>query len=199
MKRLSIIASIFIIFPCYAFGDSFAESPVDFFKEEITLTVSDSSSNISGIYYFRNNTSKTGNFTVMFPFYVDSLSLFPDTIAAYYFENADTIPISIRQIPKQEMVVLNIPLKDRGITCWHLDYSQKILSSRAVYIITSTASWGKPLEDAKYRFLVPAKYKNISVWPEADTVINHDSYMEYYSHKVNFMPWRDMEIKWDYQ
>jgi hypothetical protein len=171
---------------------------VEFFKEEVTLTVNDSASVVSGIYYFRNNQDYTGVFPVAFPFHIDSLSLYPDSMSAYFVNDTDTLPIGIRSDKSRKMAVLNIPLISKQVTCWHFDYSQKISSSRAVYIITSTASWGKPLEDAIYRFIVPAKFKNITVWPDADTIIIHENYLEYLSHKTNFMPRRDMEIKWEY-
>ena len=176
--------------------DPSRQSPVDFFMEDITLTVSDSAAAISSIYYFRNNQDYTGLFPVAFPFYVDSFSLYPDTIAAYTIYDTDTLPISIRRDPARNMAILKIPLKAHRVTCWHLDYQQQIRTTRAVYIITSTASWGKPLEDATYRFIVPFNYNNIVTWPEPDTIIRQDDYFEYISHKTDFMPHRDMEIKW---
>jgi hypothetical protein len=198
LKYLFSIAIFSIVSPCFGQANSAKQSPVDFFKEEITLRVDDSISAISGTYYFRNNTENAGHFPVAFPFYVDSLSLYPNSMNAYCVYNRDTVSIDIRLRPKNNMAILNIPLKPNDGTRWFLDYTQKILSPKAVYIITSTASWGKPLEDATYRFIVPSKYRNVSVWPDADTVITHQNYLEYLTHKTNFMPWRDMEIKWEY-
>jgi len=199
--KLALIVIIIFLSPefyCLAQDSQLRQSPVDFFKEQITLTVNDNMSYVNGIYYFRNNTDKTGSLPIAFPFYVDSLSLYPDSIAAFIVDNADTIPINIHRNIRNNSVTLNIPLKSREIAIWHLDYRQRISSSRAVYIITSTASWGKPLEDATYRFNVPIHYKNVEIWPEADTVLQHDSYNEYLSHKTNFMPPHDMEIMWEY-
>jgi hypothetical protein len=195
---LNIVLLVIILTPfCWGQKSDTLKAPVDFFKEQITLKIDDSTCYISGVYYFRNNRDYTGTFPVAFPFYIDSLTLYPDTMAAYFIDNLDTLPISTRRNIKGGLAVLNIPVKSREITCWHLDYKQRIKSSRAVYIITSTASWGKPLEDATYEFIVPANYKNIVTWPEPDTIINQDSYFEYISHKTDFMPRHDMEIKWD--
>jgi hypothetical protein len=171
-------------------------SPVDFFTEEITLSVSDSISQISGIYYFRNNTSNDKPFTAMFPFYVDSLSAFPDKIRAYIVTAGDTAEIDYRPIIERDAIVLQIPLVPNGVTSWHLDYSQRISFHRAVYIITSTAAWKKPLEEATYRFVVPARFDSVLVWPEPDSTKRIGSNIEYISHKTNFMPQRDMEIIW---
>jgi len=182
---------------CWGQQTDTLKSPVDFFKEHITLKIDDSTCHISGVYYFRNNRDFSGTFPVAFPFYIDSLTLYPDTMAAYIVDNLDTLPISVRRNIKGGLAVLSIPMKAGEITCWHFDYNQRIKSTRAVYIITSTASWGKPLEDAIYEFIVPADYENIVTWPEPDTIIKQDSYFEYISHKTDFMPRHDMEIKWD--
>ena len=169
-------------------------STVDFFKEEITLKVDDSTASISGLYYFRNNGDFSGEFPVQFPFYIDSLSLFPNSFKAYVIISGDTTLLWTRRV--KDTIVLRVPIMTRGVTSWHLDYNQRILDSRAVYIITSTASWGKPLEEAAYRFVAPADFKSVETWPEADTIWVKDDYRVYISRKTDFMPDRNMEIKW---
>lgn len=191
---LSVLSSVRL---CLAQESDIRQAPVDFFQEEITLTVNDSTCFISGIYYFRNNMDHSGTFPVAFPFYIDSLSLYPDSLSAYIVDNSDTIPLSVRRNIRGGPVVLNIPLKSREVTIWHLDYRQRILSPRAVYILTSTSSWGKPLEDATYRFIAPATFQNLVAWPEPDSVIRNNDKIEYISIRKDFMPRRDMEIKWD--
>jgi hypothetical protein len=200
MRTVAIMAILILSLITPVYGQNKisprGNSPVDFFAEEIALTVSDSLSQISGTYYFRNNTSNDKPFTVMFPFYVDTLSAFPDKIRAYIVNNADTNEINIRPIKERGAIVLSIPLVPNGVTSWHLDYSQRIKSHRAVYIITSTAAWKIPLEKATYRFVVPVRFDSVLVWPEADSTRRVGNNIEYISHKTNFMPQRDMEISW---
>ncbi len=169
---------------------------LDFFKEEITLTVGEGVSNVSGIYYFRSNTDRDGIIPIIFPFYVDSLSLFPDSMYAYVLNGADTSKLDIRSSRMKNAVRISIPIKANGITVWHLDYSQKIKSNRAVYIITSTNAWGKPLEDAAYRFIIPKRFKDVQAWPEPDSSIIKGDNCEYLARRTNFMPNRDMVISW---
>ncbi len=171
-------------------------SPVDFFKEDITLAVSDSSARISGIYYFRHNTEHDTRMPVVFPFYVDSLNPYPDSIAAYMVNGADTIRLDFRNQRERGAIWLAIPLFSNNVTVWHLDYRQKIRDTRAVYILTSTAAWGKPLEDATYKFIVPLSFADVRTWPEADTVLAEGNFREYLAHRTNFMPGQNMEVKW---
>jgi hypothetical protein len=174
----------------------YSTSPVDFFKEEITLTIDYSSSIVSGIYYFRNNTERGGKMPIMFPFYVDSASLFPDTIFAYSVNDKDTTALDVRDARGQNAVMIEIPMMPKGTTIWYLDYSQKILEPKATYILTSTGAWGKPLEDATYRFITPADYDSIQAWPEPDSIIIQNSHRELLAYRTNFMPKQNMMIEW---
>jgi hypothetical protein len=193
-----IISIIFIAGCCFG-QDEINPRPVsliDFFKEEITLSVSDSVASVNGLYYFRNNSEHEGKMPIVFPFYADSASLFPDTINAYIVSEKDTTHLDYRKTGEHDAVMIGIPLTPKGITIWHLDYKQKILGPRATYILTSTGAWGKPLEDATYRFIVPASFKEVLVWPEADSTINRGKSREYLAHRIDFMPKQNMTIDW---
>ena len=199
MKKISLIILSFVL-TVDAYGQSGKISPigvaVSFFQEEITLSVTDSMASVEGVYHFRNISDIDAPFPVLFPFYVDSLSLYPETIKAYIIRNDSLVEIPFRKMPERNAVMLNIPITPKGITVWHLDYSQRILSPRAKYILTSTASWAKPLEDATYKFVVPEKFDSVEVWPEADEVTKHGDKKIYCAHQVDFMPHREMEIFW---
>lgn len=171
-------------------------SAIDFHKEDIVLTVSDSKVAVSGIYWFRNRTDKHMPYPVSFPFYIDSTSLFPDSISAYVKNDSLITQIPFMKYKIAKSIGIRVPMTARGTTIWHLDYSQKILSPHARYILTSTAAWGKPLEEATYKFIVPASFDSVQVWPKADTVYNQGDQKIYLCHKTNFMPKRDMEIYW---
>jgi hypothetical protein len=177
------------------------ESPkktsIEFFKEEITLSVNDSEAVIHGIYFFRNNTEQGGDFPVLFPFYVDSLSLFPHLIRPYIMDSNKVVDIKFRSVEKANSISFTIPLKPKSITTWYFDYSQKIKASRARYIITSTNAWGKPLQEATYKFIAPCGFDNIKTWPGADTSYREGPDMIFLVHLRDFLPQKDMEISWE--
>jgi len=171
-------------------------SPVDFFAEEITMEVNESEVSIGGVYYFRNNTSKDKSFPIIFPFYVDSLTSFPDRIDAYVISGSDTSVINFQSLEERHCIRLGIPMIPDSVTIWHLDYNQKISSRKARYILTSTSAWKKPLEKATYRFIAPKSFDINYAWPEADTVITGDK-VTLIANRTDFMPPRDMEIIWE--
>ncbi|GEM_PF-2499301 len=169
---------------------------VEFFKEEITLSVSDSQATINGTYYFRNNTDEDWEFPVLFPFYMDSLSLFPFLIRPYFIDSSKVVDLNYRIIENTNSISLAIPLKPHSTTIWHLDYAQKIKAQKARYIITSTNIWGKPLEEATCKFIVPSKFNNVVTWPAADTSYTDGTNTVFLSHQKEFLPQRDMEVSW---
>jgi len=171
-------------------------SPVDFFAEEITMEVNESEVSIGGVYYFRNNTSKDKSFPIIFPFYVDSLTSFPDRIDAYVISGSDTSVINFQSLEERHCIRLGIPMIPDSVTIWHLDYNQKISSRKARYILTSTSAWKKPLEKATYRFIAPKSFDINYAWPEADTVITGDK-VTLIATRTDFLPPRDMEIIWE--
>jgi hypothetical protein len=173
-----------------------SKSSVEFYKEEITLTVNDSEATVHGIYYFRNNTDRSGDFPALFPFYVDSLSLFPHYIKAYLIDSAKTVSLSFRTIEKAGSISLAIPIKPQSTTIWYLDYTQRIKSTHARYIITTTNAWGKPLLEATYRFIAPSDYDSIRTWPTADSIYKDEAEIVILCHRKNFLPQQDMEISW---
>ncbi len=169
---------------------------VDFFKEEITLSVNDSDVTVNGVYYFRNNTDKIGKFPVLFPFHVDSLSLFPNLIKAYIIDSATVNDLNYQKIRKANSISIAIPIKSQAVTIWHLDYSQKIKAPKARYIITTTNAWDKPLEEVTYKFIVPSDFDSLTAWPTPDTAFIDESNMILICHKTDFLPQQDMEISW---
>jgi hypothetical protein len=171
--------------------------PVDFFQEEITLTVTDSTTRVEGAYHFRNNRNREMMMPVIFPFYVDSTTLFPQSIEAYYYDSSGSkIPIDFIEMPQRKAIRMKIPVSSNSENTWYLDYEQKIESKKAVYIITSTAAWQKPLEQATYTFVAPSGFKDIRVWPEPDTTYEKDGQIYMQCVKYDFMPSREMQISW---
>jgi len=169
--------------------------PVDFFAEEITLAVDDGFVTIAGIYHFRNNTAHEGNYPIMFPFYVDSLSSFPDKIEGSLI-GTDTATLNIREMADRNGAMIDIPLMPNAVTIWRLDYRQRITGNSARYILKSTQSWGQPLEEATYKFVIPSHFADVRTWPEADSIAEESGLCKFWAHRKDFMPLEDMTINW---
>jgi hypothetical protein len=200
-NKLAIITAFLPAVILYSQTDSLkqAESKkpqVEFFKEEITLSVDDSLARVEGIYYFRNSSNKQTSMPVLFPFYVDSLSAYPHRIEAYVLENGKKTALTFKENRQMKSITLMVPIKANSTAAWYLEYEQKLKAKKATYIITSTAMWNKPLEEAAYYFKVPERYRNVVTFPEADTIYNREGFRIYKSQKYDFMPEQDMKITW---
>jgi hypothetical protein len=195
MAANAILITLFLSFNVIMADETgMGKRPVEFFAEQITLAVDDSAARIECEFHFRNNLSGQRNFPVIFPFYVDSQSLFPDYIDAC-IAGPDRRQLEVKILPERNAAVINIPLAE-STTIWRLQYRQRITGSMARYILTSTQAWGRPLEKATYRFIVPKSFGEIVVWPQADSTADTGEFIEYWAHRNNFMPERDMEIRW---
>jgi hypothetical protein len=170
---------------------------IEFFKEEITLSVDDSLARVEGVYYFRNSTEKQTTMPVLFPFHVDSLSAYPHRIEAYVLEGGEKTALTFKENRHMKSITLMVPIEADTITAWYLNYEQKLKTKKATYVITSTAMWNKPLKEATYYFKTPERYKNVVTIPEPDTVYNRDGFRIYESRKFDFMPEQDMKIIWE--
>lgn len=205
-----MIRIICLLLALAAASTSFAQyadprsSQVEFFKEDVTMTVTDSTSAVSGVYYFRNNTEKDRPFTVMFPFYVDDAISFPHEIRAYTIDEGDTLAIGTEVLDSLNSVRMSIPMKPKEVTVWYLDYTQRIESDYATYILTTTHAWGKPLQEADFRFIIPTNFSILEIWPKAQGVRRvkgasegEPAHLELTSHQTDFMPLQNMKITWD--
>lgn len=171
--------------------------PVDFFQEEITLIVNDSISRVEGVYHIKNNYSKDINMPMTFPFYVDSVTDFPHIMEIYYKDSTGTRrKVAYRSHPERKVIRLSVPIKADSSITWYLNYEQRIKSKRAVYIITSTSAWSKPLDQATYTYIAPADFEITEIWPVPDTSYGDSSYVFRRCVKYDFLPSREMEINW---
>jgi hypothetical protein len=111
--------------------------------------------------------------------------------------DGDTLVIEPARLEGRNIIRMRIPLKPEEVTVWYLDYTQRIESDYARYILTSTSAWGQPFEEATYRFIIPVNYRIIETWPRADKARRVKPNLEIWCEKINFMPDQDMRIFWD--
>lgn len=174
-----------------------SKTAVDFFQEEIILTVNDSTLKIDGVYHFRNNTGRDIPMPIAFPFHVDSATAYPHHIEAYLLDHdVKKQALEFSEIRQRNGIRARIPLMAGEETTWQLIYEQKISSKRAVYIITSTAAWKEPLEEATYIFVAPDDFEITYIWPEPDSSYQQNGLIYRQCVKRDFMPEQEMEIIW---
>jgi hypothetical protein len=170
--------------------------PVEFFKEEISMIVNETEFTISGTYYFRNNTDSDRPMPVVFPFYIDDSTHYPHEINAFVTAGEEKRPLEFQENRERGSVRIAISMKPKDISVWHLEYTQKIDKPQATYILKSTQAWGKPLEEALYKIDIPDNINIDYIWAEVDSVTNVDNREILWIHETEYMPFKDMTIKW---
>lgn len=138
---------------------------------------------VSGIYHFKNDKGNAG--TLFYPFPTDSIYGKVDSIYIFNLKKNEVIkPLDI----KRSHFAFHVEFRDDPEVAIQISYRQKLLESRAEYILKTTASWGKPLEQAHYQLIVPAELKVLKFSiPPMDTTITSGEII-YYWQKYNYMP-----------
>lgn len=167
-----------------------AQSPVTFFEEHIDFTLDSTYFTINGIYSFHNSADKTINQSIIFPF-ADKTA----TIDSIRITNLNTSR-KIKFARLDSSVSFSFTLQPKDTVDVNIFYRQKTTVTNK-YIITSTQSWGKPLEKAIYTLTTAKnlKIKSFSYAPASSKEINDK--MLYCWRKEHFMPAVDFEITID--
>jgi hypothetical protein len=178
--------SICILSLCFL-GNSLAQATILFPEEHIDFSLDSQYFSINGIYTFQNNSDKTVNHTIYFPFAcsvseVDSIRVANISdgrnVTFLKYTQGISFPISISVMDSMDVNIF---------------YRQRRKKTNT-YIITSTQTWGNPLKLACYTLTAPLnlEIENFSYQP--DSIATSSNHKIYYWKKQNFMPDKDFEI-----
>lgn len=167
--------------------------PIDFFQEEIDINVNDNNCAVTGKYYFKNVSSKGIKKSLYYPFFIDTNSLYPDSIVVTDFVRNKNI--KFKKLEKG--VSFSIYIESKSISIIEVFYKQKTLSNKMEYILTTTKFWGKPLELAKFNIKLPKKYKLEYISYKQDENLEQKEHNIYKITKKDFLPEENLIIKWN--
>jgi hypothetical protein len=178
-----------IIFSCppsYIQG----QNHVSFFEEHIDFTLDTDYFIINGIYSFSNETESEVSQQIIFPF-ADKTAMI-DSIRIINLSTERKIQFN----RLENSVLFNFMLLPKDTVDVNIFYRQKI-STVNKYIITSTQSWGKPLETAVYTLTTDKNLKIKSFTYVPDSIRDTVNKRLYIWKKQHFMPKIDFEITID--
>jgi hypothetical protein len=162
---------------------------LNFIREDITFNLDTACFKVEGFYWFHNSSSEETGQLIYYPFPVSDKKGIIDSV------DVIDITASIRRnivdlTDNGFYFFVSLPPQDTGL--YRITYRQKLYADSAVYILRSTASWGKPLESAEFKLIVnnPELVKSFSYSP--DTTYNIEDKIIYYWKRDNFMPEKDM-------
>jgi hypothetical protein len=170
-----------------------AKSLAQFVREEITIRVHGACCTLDGRYEFRN----TGDHAVLWPIF-------------YPLLNTDAIPLAdsvhIHDAETEELLpfesgvngvsfAFNMPPCASKVI--RISYRQRTPKKRMDYVLTSTKQWGKPLESATFRVVIPDSLRLTHMSIPYDSLTKRGHNVEYIIQKKAFMPRSNLIIKWE--
>jgi len=156
---------------------------VSFYKENITMKLERDYFYVTGDYFLK--TTGDRSVVLVYPFPVDSLYGEVDTIVVYNVTENQTVEILER---RKTGVVFKADFEENSEIHLLISYRQKLLGKKAEYILKTTASWKKPLEQADYQLIVPAAMEVIDFSIPPDYVMLTGEEQVYYWSRKNYMP-----------
>lgn len=174
---------LFFLLNLFAFGQR-----ADFYREDITFRLDSVSLDVEGYYWFANHSDKSVKSEIYYPFpnysgeNIDSIRL--------YNLSAGHKSTFIREGEHGISFILNISPFDTVL--FQIGYRQKIIGDSAVYILRTTQGWGKPIDYAEYKLIVPSSFMIKQFVYPPDKTYEMEKYRIYYWKKEKFMPVQDM-------
>jgi hypothetical protein len=165
---------------------------ISFFKENITMKIEKDYFYVSGSYYLK--TAGDQSIILVYPLPADSLYGDVDSIKIFNLTTNEPVKILER---KKDVTVFKLEFAEYKEVELLISYRQQLFGNRAEYILESTASWRKPLEQADYQLIVPKdlEINNFSIPPDESIDIGEEKI--YYWSKKNYMPERNMVFEFE--
>jgi hypothetical protein len=165
----------------------------DFYRENINITINDSTAEVEGYYYLFNNNVDDIKIALAYPFPVNEGLKFPSVISV--FDNTAKNNIAYKKRKKSISFPVSISALDSTIIL--INYIQKCPSGFFEYILTSTRLWGKPLELAEFTIKIDSNLKLLSHSYNFDSTYQKKDKTHYYFKKENFLPNENIYIRWE--
>jgi hypothetical protein len=164
-----------------------AQNQVTFPSEFIDFIIDNNYFSINGMYTFRNTIDEYTNANILFPFAVKTALI--DSIRIINMKNLKTIVYK----KHEQYISFNLQMAPYDTIEVNIFYRQQ-LASKNSYILTTTKSWGTPLENAVYSLTTNKSLKILSLSLEPDSSKTDLYTMTYFWHKKNFTPQTDFEV-----
>ena len=167
---------------------------LEFYREDLTFQIKDGYLYVDGVYYFCNVSDKVKNTRLYYPFPVSKIYGDIDSVNIVNLKTTEDIKYIEN---KGKGIYYYISTEPYGTGKYRIKYRQKLLANQAEYILTTTQSWNKPFEVVNYKLIIPDSITITALSYNADTVLSDKQDKIYIWKKKDFMPDRDMIIRFE--
>lgn len=184
MAKLLILLSLFFL--C----SNTNSQNIEFYGEDITFHLHDSSFDICGDYHFRNNTPTNLKFKLKYPFPQDLTFGKIDSISCIdLFDSTSVIDLL-----NQKYMLFKVSIPAKTTKTYRIKYNQQLYGNKCMYILTSMQTWGRPLEYATFQ-LYSKDYRidSLSYIPDKVCIVDSSTTIFFWE-KTDFMPVRNFEV-----
>jgi hypothetical protein len=168
--------------------------PIRFLREHVIVRPSEGRTAVTGLYYFRNESDDTTAAAMRYPFPIDRFHIGPLRVRVWEERNGSFEPIGFAS--GEYSMTWRMNFKPREEKIIRVEYVQEIKKHHALYIVTTTREWGRPLERAEFEFQVPRSLVDVEPSFEPTRVLERGDTVVYYLEKTEFMPEKDLSITW---
>jgi hypothetical protein len=175
---------------CLLAAGEAAPTGIRFQKEHITIFVHEKSIRVDGLYTFINPDPSPCRQALFYPIPTDSLHPAQD----YVLVRAEGRVLATK--PFANGVAFGVTVPASGQLTVEVIYEQSSRDRSGCYILTSTAEWEAPLEHASFEIRVPEGIDLDWMAYDADTVLSEGGERIYAFSRTEFMPEKDLCIRW---
>ena len=186
MRRLTLL----LILVTIAFYKLSAQN-LDFYREDLTFILDDSSFTVTGYYYFLNSGEQNEKLDMLYPF--PSNEEYGEITDVYAYKHGNPLKNALMHYSENAAIV-NLEIDAGKTTMVRIGYTQELMGSKAEYILMSTKAWGKSMKEVNYTLIAPHDLKIDSLSYPPDFSNDKSGKTIYYYHKENFMPDREFEV-----
>lgn len=170
-------------------------SPVRFVREHVRVEPSERQTRVVGVYIFRNDSDAPSDVGMRYPFPIDRGHLYPTRIRVH--EERGGVPEPMGFVREDAGIAWRMRFAPREERTVRVEYTQDIREKRAIYIVTTTRQWLRPIERAEFEFRVPAALKSVRLSFEPDRSEVVGDTIVYHMTRTEFMPERDLTVTWE--
>jgi hypothetical protein len=188
------VLGVLVLSSCRSPEPEPAAAALRFYREHVTVEPSEGRVRVLGVYYFRNESERPLATAIEYPFPVDRFQMVPFRIRVWERTDSGLTPLGfIRGDASVRWQMRFAPHEDRTV---QVEYVQEIKRNRAVYIVTTTHAWGRPIELAEFEFRIPALLKGVDLSFEPDSVSVAGDTTVYFMRATDFLPDSDLTVTW---
>jgi len=175
-------------------GADAPERLLRFVQEYVIVEPAPGSTRVVGVYHIRNDSDAKAEMGILYPFPVDRDHAPPHIVRLW-----EQTPGGYRTkgfSRRDADILLTLDMEPREEKVFKVEYVQRIRKPHAVYIVTTTRQWERPIEIAEFEFRIPPTLADVTLSFEPDRTETRGDTLVHYMKREQFFPDEDLSVAW---